>query len=102
MKCPNFGFLVPESCADLPANVLDPRGTWSDKRAYDEIARNLRGNFEFTYARFQHTNCGFDDLACQQGRLSHLRQFCWVFASAQAGNQSGNLLELRRPPGRRF
>src|SRR5207302_8523848 len=40
---PNFGFLVPESCADLPKNVLDPRGTWSDQHNYDEVARNLRG-----------------------------------------------------------
>jgi phosphoenolpyruvate carboxykinase (ATP) len=50
---PNFGFLVPESCADLPANVLDPRGTWSDKRAYDEIARNLRGRFQDNFAVFE-------------------------------------------------
>jgi phosphoenolpyruvate carboxykinase (ATP) len=50
---PNFGFLVPESCADLPANVLDPRGTWSDKRAYDEIARNLRGNFENNFREYE-------------------------------------------------
>src|ERR1700726_4801751 len=50
---PNFGFLVPESCADLPANVLDPRGTWSDKRAYDEIARNLRGRFEHNFTEFE-------------------------------------------------
>src|SRR5438874_2446473 len=50
---PNFGFLVPESCADLPANVLDPRGTWSDKRAYDEIARNLRGRFEDNFTAFE-------------------------------------------------
>ena len=50
---PNFGFLVPESCADLPANVLDPRGTWSDKRAYDEIARSLRGNFEHNFREFE-------------------------------------------------
>jgi phosphoenolpyruvate carboxykinase (ATP) len=50
---PNFGFLVPESCADLPANVLDPRGTWSDKRAYDEIAHNLRGRFEHNFTEFE-------------------------------------------------
>ena len=50
---PNFGFLVPESCADLPANVLDPRGTWSDKRAYDEIARSLRGNFEHNFREYE-------------------------------------------------
>jgi phosphoenolpyruvate carboxykinase (ATP) len=50
---PNFGFLVPESCADLPTNVLDPRGTWNDKRAYDEVARNLRGRFEHNFTEFE-------------------------------------------------
>ncbi|HKS87976.1 MAG TPA: phosphoenolpyruvate carboxykinase (ATP), partial [Stellaceae bacterium] len=47
------GFLVPESCADIPANVLDPRRTWSDARAYDETARNLRGNFERNFSEFE-------------------------------------------------
>jgi phosphoenolpyruvate carboxykinase (ATP) len=50
---PNFGFLVPESCADLPPTVLDPRGTWSDKGAYDEVARNLRGRFVHNFTEFE-------------------------------------------------
>ena len=50
---PNFGFLVPESCADLPPTVLDPRGTWSNKTAYDETARSLRGNFEKNFTPFE-------------------------------------------------
>ena len=50
---PNFGFLVPESCADIPGNVLDPRGTWADQRGYDEIARNLRGRFESNFKEFE-------------------------------------------------
>src|SRR5229473_5584285 len=50
---PNFGFLVPESCADIPGNVLDPRGTWSDKHAYDEVARNLRGRFAENFSGFE-------------------------------------------------
>jgi phosphoenolpyruvate carboxykinase (ATP) len=50
---PNFGFLVPESCADLPANVLDPRGTWPDQRAYDETARSLRGRFEHNFSTYE-------------------------------------------------
>ena len=28
---PNFGLLVPEACPEVPSEVLDPRGTWSDK-----------------------------------------------------------------------
>jgi phosphoenolpyruvate carboxykinase (ATP) len=50
---PNFGFLVPESCAEIPGNVLDPRGTWSDSRAYDEVARSLRGRFEANFGKYE-------------------------------------------------
>src|SRR5215204_6560143 len=40
---PNFGFLVPESCAEIPANVLDPRRTWPDQR----------GRFESNFKEFE-------------------------------------------------
>ena len=50
---PNFGFLVPENCAEIPANVLDPRRTWSDQRGYDETARSLRGRFESNFKEFE-------------------------------------------------
>jgi len=50
---PNFGFLVPESCAEIPSSVLDPRGTWSDKRSYDDTARNLRGRFEHNFTEYE-------------------------------------------------
>ncbi|TNF31359.1 MAG: phosphoenolpyruvate carboxykinase (ATP) [Deltaproteobacteria bacterium] len=47
---PIFGFEVPTSCPNVPAEVLDPRATWSDGAAYDETARKLahlfRKNFE--------------------------------------------------------
>jgi phosphoenolpyruvate carboxykinase (ATP) len=49
----NFGFLVPESCPEIPGNVLDPRGTWSDGRAYDEVAHSLRGRFENNFEKFE-------------------------------------------------
>ncbi len=42
-KYPNFGMSVPEACPEVPSEVLDPRGTWSDKKAYDEIARGPGG-----------------------------------------------------------
>src|SRR5437763_124044 len=50
---PNFGFLVPESCAEIPGNVLDPRGTWSDGRAYDEVARRRRGRLEDNFGKYE-------------------------------------------------
>jgi phosphoenolpyruvate carboxykinase (ATP) len=49
----NFGFLVPESCAAIPADVLDPRGTWSDKGAYDDAARQLRSRFEHNFTAYE-------------------------------------------------
>jgi len=50
---PNFGFLVPESVPEIPGNVLDPRGTWPDSGAYDEVARNLRGRFEDNFGKYE-------------------------------------------------
>jgi len=52
-KDPNFGMLVPESCPEVPDEVLDPRGTWSDKQAYDETARNLTRRFAANFAEFE-------------------------------------------------
>jgi phosphoenolpyruvate carboxykinase (ATP) len=50
---PNFGLLVPEGCPDVPSEVLDPRGTWSDKKAYDETARELTRRFAANFAEFE-------------------------------------------------
>jgi phosphoenolpyruvate carboxykinase (ATP) len=49
----NFGLLVPESCPEVPSEVLDPRRTWSDKTAYDETARELRRRFEHNFTQFE-------------------------------------------------
>jgi phosphoenolpyruvate carboxykinase (ATP) len=52
-KEPFFGLMVPESCGDIPANVLNPRMTWSDKNAYDETARHLSGRFEKNFKQYE-------------------------------------------------
>jgi phosphoenolpyruvate carboxykinase (ATP) len=49
----NFGMLVPEVCPEVPNEVLDPRGTWSDKQAYDETARQLTRRFAANFAEFE-------------------------------------------------
>ena len=50
VKDPVFGFEVPTSVPDVPADVLSPRGTWADPAAYDAQAKKLatmfRENFE--------------------------------------------------------
>jgi phosphoenolpyruvate carboxykinase (ATP) len=47
---PVFGVLVPKQVPDVPADVLQPRATWTDKAAYDAQAKKLaelfRKNFE--------------------------------------------------------
>lgn len=49
---PIFGLEMPESCPDVPAAVLDPRSTWSDKARYDAAARKLAGQFAENAKRF--------------------------------------------------
>ena len=51
---PVFNIDVPASVPDVPADVLDPRGTWSDKAAYDaqaaKLARMFVENFKTNFS----------------------------------------------------
>jgi phosphoenolpyruvate carboxykinase (ATP) len=49
---PVFGLAVPETCPGIPAELLSPRGTWSDPAAYDAKARELAGLFTANFAQF--------------------------------------------------
>src|SRR5918999_1171286 len=42
---PFFSLNVPVEVTGVPTEVLDPKGTWDDKDAYDEQARELAGLF---------------------------------------------------------
>ena len=42
---PVFNIDMPTSCPGVPAEVLDPRGTWADKAAYDAQATKLAKMF---------------------------------------------------------
>ena len=46
-----FGLDIPQSCPDVPNEVLNPRGTWESGTAYDEKADFLKGQFDETLAR---------------------------------------------------
>lgn len=48
-----FGLLVPETCPEVPAEVLRPRGAWSDGSAYDSTAGELRARFEENFKPFE-------------------------------------------------
>ena len=49
---PVFGFDVPVECPGIPAELLSPRGTWSDQAAYDEKASALAGLFRENFEEF--------------------------------------------------
>ena len=50
---PNFGLAVPDACPDVPGEVLNPKSTWSDKKAYDQMAREVAGRFERNFTQFE-------------------------------------------------
>ncbi len=50
---PIFGLQVPESCPNVPKEVLDPRGTWKNPKAYDEKARELAAQFIENFKEYE-------------------------------------------------
>jgi len=49
---PVFGVDVPKSCPGVPADVLDARGMWPDKNAYDEALKSLAARFIKNFEKF--------------------------------------------------
>jgi phosphoenolpyruvate carboxykinase (ATP) len=47
-----FGLHFPISCPNVPAEVLDPRNTWTDKQAYDAKANNLAVQFVKNFEKY--------------------------------------------------
>lgn len=52
---PVFGLAYPESCPNVPAEILNPRNTWDDKNAYDEQANALAVQFMKNFEKFAAT-----------------------------------------------
>jgi phosphoenolpyruvate carboxykinase (ATP) len=50
---PIFNVAVPDSCPNVPAEILKPRQLWTDKEAYDRTARMLAGRFAKNFASFE-------------------------------------------------
>ncbi len=51
-KDPIFGLEIPTECLDVPSEVLNPRGTWSDSAAYDEQAKKLAAMFKENFEQY--------------------------------------------------
>jgi phosphoenolpyruvate carboxykinase (ATP) len=51
-KDPNFGFEVPVSVPGVDSTILNPRETWTDRDAYDQMAAKLVDLFVENFAQF--------------------------------------------------
>jgi phosphoenolpyruvate carboxykinase (ATP) len=52
-KDPIFGFEVPTECPGVPATILDPGSSWSDKKAYTEKYKSLARCFVENFKKFE-------------------------------------------------
>ena len=48
-----FGFEIPTSCPGVPADVLQPKTTWTDGEAYDATADKLASMFNENFKRYE-------------------------------------------------
>lgn len=51
---PIFNVLVPQTCPNVPAEVLNPRDMWADKDAYDEQAKKLAAMFIKNFSKYSN------------------------------------------------
>ncbi|MCU0441656.1 MAG: phosphoenolpyruvate carboxykinase (ATP) [Bacteroidia bacterium] len=49
---PVFGYAMPTSCPNVPANLLNPRNTWADPLAYDAQANKLANMFVKNFEQY--------------------------------------------------
>ncbi len=49
---PVFNLAIPESCAGVPSEILNPRNTWQDKNAYDKQAAILAELFKKNFNEY--------------------------------------------------
>jgi phosphoenolpyruvate carboxykinase (ATP) len=49
---PVFGVAIPKECPNIPAEILNPRNTWTDKNAYDVKAKYLGGLFIKNFEKY--------------------------------------------------
>jgi phosphoenolpyruvate carboxykinase (ATP) len=49
---PVFRVMVPKTCPNVPAEMLDARGMWQDKAAYDRVAAELSARFNRNFEKF--------------------------------------------------
>ena len=50
---PVFGFQVPATCEGVPDHVLDPGGSWPDKKVYMQRYRELASRFIENFKKYE-------------------------------------------------
>ena len=64
---PFFGLHMPTTCPGVPPEVLNPRNTWADAKAYDAKARELCGYFNENFKKYaSYANAEIMSAAPQQ------------------------------------
>ncbi|NGY38959.1 phosphoenolpyruvate carboxykinase (ATP) [Flavobacterium sp. XN-5] len=48
-----FGIAIPQSCPEVPSEILNPRNTWEDKELYDQKSIELGQKFKANFAKFE-------------------------------------------------
>lgn len=48
-----FGLKVPQYCPNVPSEVLNPKDTWKNQKAYDIQARELANSFKENFRKFE-------------------------------------------------
>ena len=48
-----FGLKVPQYCPNVPSEVLNPKDTWKNQKAYDIQARELANSFKDNFRKFE-------------------------------------------------
>ena len=49
---PIFGLLIPDSCPNIPSEILTPKNTWADKSAFDKTANDLAKAFNDNFEQY--------------------------------------------------
>jgi len=50
---PVFGLSVPVECSGVPSEILTPKNTWKNKKAYDQKAAELAGRFKENFKKYE-------------------------------------------------
>ncbi|MDN6281137.1 MAG: phosphoenolpyruvate carboxykinase (ATP) [Psychroflexus sp.] len=48
-----FGLQMPKTCQNVPSEVLNPKSTWTDQKAYDDKASVLAKSFNDNFKKFE-------------------------------------------------